>query len=115
MDRRFHGIQQQNACDVCQDKIFLSDPPRLKTKCCTYPGLKNAQPVKTIVLNHDEEFIGGAYNKGEGEGGFDLIKEVKKKVDRNMLVFYSQIFNIFSVYGMKSPLSESLVKPTKEV
>lgn len=76
---------------VLVDHLFLSGSNwsliksrfRFKTKCCNYAGLVLATPVKTVVLQTDEEFTGGAYVRNEGLGGFDVIKEVKRRVMRN--------------------------------
>ncbi|CAI5454606.1 unnamed protein product [Caenorhabditis angaria] len=60
----------------------------LKTECCSYDGMSNAQTIKSIFLGPGDVYEGGMVEKEGEAGGFDLIKEIRKTVNAENQVQY---------------------------
>uniref|UniRef100_A0A1I7WUP0 DUF2235 domain-containing protein n=1 Tax=Heterorhabditis bacteriophora TaxID=37862 RepID=A0A1I7WUP0_HETBA len=60
----------------------------LKSKCCSYPGMIDAEQLRIIFLGLGDSYEGGIIRKDGYFGGFDLIKEVRKTITTDNKVKY---------------------------
>ncbi|KAK6766881.1 hypothetical protein RB195_026258 [Necator americanus] len=60
----------------------------LSTACCAYVGMARSHLVRTIFLGSDDSYEGGFHEGAGRNGGFDLIKEVRKSVNGDNRIQY---------------------------
>ncbi|XGW32928.1 hypothetical protein V3C99_017441 [Haemonchus contortus] len=60
----------------------------LKAACCSYHGMKYSRLMKTIFLGHDDRFDGGLVQMQDNKLAFDVIKEIRKTMNRDHKMQY---------------------------
>ncbi|VDN57453.1 unnamed protein product [Dracunculus medinensis] len=70
-------------------KLYTINLYGLQSKCCSFIGMKNAFPLRTIYLNAGESYAGAALWNDNRLIFYDLIKEVHSVVNSNKKVEYS--------------------------